>query len=147
MSTVNPINVPPAPEPKSTNSASNPATSTDQSLGKDAFMKLLVEQLRNQSPDNASDPNAFMNQMTQFSILEQLQNQSKVQAQQSACRRPGARRRTTAGAGREAQRPLVRRGPRPQGGLRPAQRPRQGAHRAPWDRPRSPDPRPPAARR
>ena len=84
MSTVNPINVPPAPEPKSTNSASNPATSTDQSLGKDAFMKLLVEQLRNQSPDNASDPNAFMNQMTQFSILEQLQNQSKVQAQQSA---------------------------------------------------------------
>jgi flagellar basal-body rod modification protein FlgD len=84
MSTTNPISVPPAPQPKSTNSALNPATSTDQSFGKDAFMKLLVEQLRNQSPDNASDPNAFMNQMTQFSILEQLQNQSKVQAQQSA---------------------------------------------------------------
>ena len=53
-------------------------------FGKDAFMKLLVEQLKHQSPDNSSDPNAFINQMTQFSVLEQLQNQSTAQQQQSA---------------------------------------------------------------
>ena len=53
-------------------------------FGKDAFMKLLVEQLKHQSPDSSSDPNAFINQMTQFSVLEQLQNQSTAQQQQSA---------------------------------------------------------------
>src|ERR671935_2343235 len=85
MSTVNPTSVAPAPVPQSTNSALNPTkTTTQDGFGKDAFMKLLVEQLRNQSPDSSQDPDKFMDQMTQFSILEQLQNQSKVQAQQSA---------------------------------------------------------------
>ena len=77
MSTVNPISIAPAVQ-KDDKKTSNDA------FGKDAFMKLLVEQLRNQSPDNASDPSAFMDQMTQFSILEQLQNQSAVQQQQNA---------------------------------------------------------------
>ena len=80
MSTVNPVNVPPAAQPKD---GDQKKTSND-AFGKDAFMKLLVEQLRNQSPDSSSDPNAFINQMTQFSVLEQLQNQSAVQSQQSA---------------------------------------------------------------
>jgi len=71
-------------------SASSPApTTVDRTtggdvFGKDAFMKLLVEQLKHQSPDSSSDPNAFINQMTQFSVLEQLQNQSTAQQQQSA---------------------------------------------------------------
>ena len=77
MSTVNPISVAPVVQ-KDDKKTSNDA------FGKDAFMKLLVEQLRNQSPDNSSDPNAFINQMTQFSVLEQLQNQSTVQQQQNA---------------------------------------------------------------
>jgi flagellar basal-body rod modification protein FlgD len=78
MSTINPLSVAPAAQ-----SPDDKKTSNDV-FGKDAFMKLLVEQLRHQSPDNSSDPNAFINQMTQFSVLEQLQNQSTVQQQQNA---------------------------------------------------------------
>jgi flagellar basal-body rod modification protein FlgD len=78
MSTVNPVGIAPAAQSPDDKKPSNDV------LGKDAFMKLLVEQLRNQSPDNSSDPNAFINQMTQFSILEQLQNQSTNQQQQNA---------------------------------------------------------------
>ena len=79
MSTVNPLGVAPAAQ-----SQDDKKKSSNDMLDKDAFMKLLVEQLRNQSPDKTSDPQAFMNQMTQFSILEQLQNQSAFQQQQTA---------------------------------------------------------------
>jgi flagellar basal-body rod modification protein FlgD len=79
MSTINPLSVAPAAQ-----SADDKTKSSGDVFGKDAFMKLLVEQLRHQSPDNSSDPNAFINQMTQFSIVEQLQNQSTVQQQQNA---------------------------------------------------------------
>ena len=78
MSTVNPLSVAPTGQSQDTKKASNDA------FGKDAFMKLLVEQLRHQSPDNTSDPNAFINQMTQFSMLEQLQQQSAAQAKSDA---------------------------------------------------------------
>ena len=78
MSTIDPTSAPTA-----TPSTVERKTGGD-AFGKDAFMKLLVEQLRHQSPDNSSDPNAFINQMTQFSVLEQLQNQSTVQQQQNA---------------------------------------------------------------
>jgi flagellar basal-body rod modification protein FlgD len=78
MSTIDPTNAPAA-----TPSTVDRKTGGDV-FGKDAFMKLLVEQLRHQSPDNSSDPNAFINQMTQFSVLEQLQNQSTAQQQQNA---------------------------------------------------------------
>jgi flagellar basal-body rod modification protein FlgD len=72
MSTVNPTTIaPPSPSASGTQQ-----TTTQDGFGKDAFMKLLVEQLRNQSPDSQNDPDKFMDQMTQFSILEQLQNQS-----------------------------------------------------------------------
>src|SRR5919204_5110131 len=85
MSTVNPTSVAPAPVPQSTNSALNPTkTTTQDGFGKDAFMKLLVEQLKNQSPDSSQDPDKFMDQMTQFSILEQLQNQSTAQTRSDA---------------------------------------------------------------
>jgi flagellar basal-body rod modification protein FlgD len=77
MSTINPVSVAPAAQPKD-------ATKTKDAFGKDAFMKLLVEQLRNQSPDASQDPDKFMDQMTQFSILEQLQNQSTAQQRSDA---------------------------------------------------------------
>jgi flagellar basal-body rod modification protein FlgD len=80
MSTVNPVTIAPAAQ----QSEDDKKKTSNDVFSKDAFMKLLVEQLRNQSPDNASDPQAFMDQMTQFSILEQLQNQSAVQSQQNA---------------------------------------------------------------
>jgi flagellar basal-body rod modification protein FlgD len=72
MSTVNPTSI--APLAPSAGAAQQ--TKTQDGFGPDAFMKLLVEQLRNQSPDSSNDPDKFMDQMTQFSILEQLQNQS-----------------------------------------------------------------------
>jgi flagellar basal-body rod modification protein FlgD len=79
MSTIDPLSIAPAAQ-----SNDDKTKSSGDVFGKDAFMKLLVEQLRHQSPDNSSDPNAFINQMTQFSVLEQLQNQSTVQQQQNA---------------------------------------------------------------
>ncbi|HHX59585.1 MAG TPA: flagellar hook capping protein [Epulopiscium sp.] len=45
-------------------------------LGKDAFMQLLVTQLRYQDPLNPMDNQAFMAQMAQFSALEQMMNMS-----------------------------------------------------------------------
>ena len=79
MSAINPLSVAPAAQ-----SNDDKTKSSGDAFGKDAFMKLLVEQLRNQAPDSSSDPNAFINQMTQFSVLEQLQNQSTAQSQQQA---------------------------------------------------------------
>ena len=45
-------------------------------LGKDDFLKLLVAQLKNQDPSNAQDMEGMTQQMTQFSMLEQLTNLS-----------------------------------------------------------------------
>ncbi|MCL6560776.1 MAG: flagellar hook capping protein [Firmicutes bacterium] len=45
-----------------------------KSLDKDAFLQLFITQLKNQDPMSPQDSNAFMAQMAQFSILEQLTN-------------------------------------------------------------------------
>jgi flagellar basal-body rod modification protein FlgD len=60
----------------STNTATRTANST---LGKDDFLKLLVGQMKNMDPlaEGGSDPSQSMAQMTQYSILEQLQNLSE----------------------------------------------------------------------
>ena len=46
----------------------------DGGLGKDAFLKILIAQMRNQDPLNPSDGSAMVAQLAQFSTLEQLQN-------------------------------------------------------------------------
>lgn len=43
-------------------------------LGKDAFMRLLLTQLRNQDPLQPMKDQEFLAQMAQFSALEQMQN-------------------------------------------------------------------------
>jgi flagellar basal-body rod modification protein FlgD len=48
---------------------------TGGTLGKDDFLKLLVGQMKNMDPLGAGkDPSDSMQQMTQFSMLEQLTN-------------------------------------------------------------------------
>ena len=78
MSNVNPVNLPAAPQAKTEN------TSNQDAFGKDAFMKLLVEQMRHQSPTDPSDGQQWINQMTQFSMLEQMQQQSAGQVKANA---------------------------------------------------------------
>ncbi len=60
---------------------SNTATSTTGTgssslVGKDDFLKLLVAQLSHQDPTAASDPNQFVQQLSQMSTMEQAVNQS-----------------------------------------------------------------------
>lgn len=50
-------------------SATNSATG-GQALGKDAFLQLLVTQLKNQNPLDPQDNSAFVAQLAQFSSLE-----------------------------------------------------------------------------
>ncbi|CAI8761489.1 flagellar basal-body rod modification protein FlgD [Pseudomonas sp. IT-P253] len=50
--------------------AATGAATGSQSLGKDAFLKLLVTQLKNQDPLSPQDNGAFVAQLAQFSSLE-----------------------------------------------------------------------------
>ncbi|MBD9460750.1 flagellar hook assembly protein FlgD [Pseudomonas sp. PDM05] len=55
-----------------TNNVASAATAAtgNQSLGKDAFLQLLVTQLKNQNPLSPQDNGAFVAQLAQFSSLE-----------------------------------------------------------------------------
>ncbi len=54
-------------------SSSAVAPPTDE-LGKDAFLKLLVNQLKNQDPLSPMEGQQFASELAQFSTLEQMQN-------------------------------------------------------------------------
>lgn len=66
-----------------TNAAKKNAIGTD-SLGKDAFMTLLVTQMQNQDPLNPSTDTEFIGQLAQFSSLEQMENLNSTLANQNA---------------------------------------------------------------
>lgn len=60
---------------QATTSATDASTGTAGSaLGKDAFLQLLVTQLKNQDPLSPTDNSQFVSQMAQFSSLESMQN-------------------------------------------------------------------------
>jgi flagellar basal-body rod modification protein FlgD len=64
-----------------TSSTKPPTSTANDSLGKNAFLQLLVTQLKNQDPLQPQDNSAFLAQLAQFSSLEQLQqiNQNTTQ--------------------------------------------------------------------
>jgi flagellar basal-body rod modification protein FlgD len=57
------------PYPTSTGTPAAPGE-----LGKDAFMRLLVNQMKNQDPLSPTDSQTFVAQLAQFSSLEQMQS-------------------------------------------------------------------------
>lgn len=48
--------------------------SGNDTLGKEAFLQLLVSQMKNQDPFNTQDPSQYVEQMATFSSLEQMTN-------------------------------------------------------------------------
>ncbi len=52
----------------------NQTRKKSQQLDKDAFLKLMMTQLQNQNPLSPTDNAEYMNQMAQFSSVEQLTN-------------------------------------------------------------------------
>lgn len=61
------------------NDAANETRKKSQVLDKDAFLKLMMVQLQNQNPLSPTDNAEYMNQMAQFSSVEQLSNISASQ--------------------------------------------------------------------
>ncbi|MTD45482.1 hypothetical protein GKE82_14590 [Conexibacter sp. W3-3-2] len=65
-----------------TSTPAQPSTQTAAeqtlSLGKDAFLKMMVENLRNQDPTNAADSKEFVAQLSQMTSLEQITNMANA---------------------------------------------------------------------
>ncbi|EIM08488.1 flagellar hook assembly protein [Planococcus antarcticus DSM 14505] len=61
----------------------NPAAKSDpqNSLGQDAFLKILVTQMQHQDPMEPLKDTEFIGQMAQFTSLEQLTNLNKTMTQ------------------------------------------------------------------
>ncbi len=60
--------------PMAANSNTAPTTSSSNSAqdANDMFMKLLMAQLKSQSPLDPVDPNQFVGQLVQFNTLDEL---------------------------------------------------------------------------
>ena len=60
----------------SSNTSSSSSSGSTQTLGQDAFLKLLMAQLSNQDPLQPTDGTQFVTQLSQFSMVEQSVQQS-----------------------------------------------------------------------
>lgn len=58
--------------------AATDRTSNDQ-MGKDTFLKLLVAQLKFQNPMSPADPQSFMAQTAQFTMVEKLEEIARAE--------------------------------------------------------------------
>ena len=69
-----------------TTDKSNAASGTGQGMGldKDAFLKLLVAQMRYQNPMNPADGQQYLAQAAQFATVERLEDIAKSQAESIA---------------------------------------------------------------
>jgi len=67
----------------STTASTSSSSSTSTGLDKDAFLKLLVAQLKYQNPMSPTDPSAFMAQSAQFAMVERLDEISTAQSEAS----------------------------------------------------------------
>ena len=56
-------------------------TAADNGIGQDAFLKLLVEQLKHQDPLAPQDGAQFVAQLAQFNSLEQLTSIKELMGQ------------------------------------------------------------------
>jgi flagellar basal-body rod modification protein FlgD len=63
--------------------AKSNARLASKDLGKDAFLRLLTTQLKNQDPLKPMEDSAFIAEMAQFSSLEQMQNLNKLMEAQT----------------------------------------------------------------
>jgi len=63
--------------------ASSSTSSADNTMGKDAFLKLLVTQLKYQDPLKPTDAQSFMAQTAQFTQVEKLEELTKAMAKSS----------------------------------------------------------------
>jgi len=61
--------------------AATKTTEPSNTLGKDAFLQILVTQMKNQNPLEPLKDTEFIGQMTQFSSLEQLTNLNQTMNQ------------------------------------------------------------------
>ena len=67
-----------------TGATTTTSTSTSAAAGgldKDAFLKLLVAQLKFQNPMSPADPSSFMAQTAQFAMVERLEEISQAQSE------------------------------------------------------------------
>lgn len=63
------------------------ATQKKDELGQDAFLKLMIAQIKNQDPTKPSDPSEFLGQLAQFSTVSGIQNmQDSISSLSSALR-------------------------------------------------------------